>query len=659
LKNTSIEIKKNADFFSESQVKKLCGKKRIKWGDRDLVRAISLKAASKKAFRLVKEEWKVPLPSASTLSRWMQKFTCKEGILKNVVEVLKIQGKEMDSFSKLCVINFDEMNVSSEIAWDSTEDKIVGPVSNAQVILLRGLCSNWKQPIFYGFDTDITSELLITVIDTIENVGYHVVAVVSDLGGKNQSLWKHLGINEKNSFFVNPKNREKVHVFADIPHMLKLLRNHILDEGIMLKNRIVIDKLVFATLVQKNELELKLCPKLNRSLLELTGAQRMKVKPAAQLLSAHSAALASHCFPQSPEISNFIQTINDLFDLFNSRSPNVYSKITSAFGVNIENQLNLLESAKRLMLSFRVQGKNSTCRKGLIWFQKGFIVSIESLKNLRIDLLKYNVSYILTGRLTQDALENIFSVIRAMGNQNQNPSPLQFKNRLRMLLLGCRLPVPHGANVTSNENDITSFTSQLCQKAEYDENLFVEKETVTSVDEVIESVINNTKTLDSQGDHSPDDKILTAGNLKIRDEALKYISGYIAYKLKKQGILNLGDPSSSLTGESVESESWIKTLSKGGLMVPCAQLVAQIVQMETEFPYLYCKYEKNKLCENIITALTQSFPLVKKDVIRQFVKLRIRIRIAHINSAAKQERKNKWASINAKKVKMFVNSSKM
>jgi len=212
----------------------------------------------------------------------------------------------------------------------------------------------------------------------------------------------------------------------------------------------------------------------------------------------------------------------------------------------------------------------------LIWFQKGLIVSIESLKNLRIDLLKYNVSYILTGRLTQDALENIFSVIRSMGNQNQNPSPLQFKNRLRMLLLGCRLPVPHGANVTSNENDITSFTSQLCDDD----------------DEVIESVINNTKTIDSKGDYSPDDKILTAGNLKIRDEALKYISGYIVYKLKKQGILNLSDPSSSLTGKSVESESWIKTLSKGGLIVPCAQLVAQIVQMETEFPNLYCKYEK-------------------------------------------------------------------
>jgi len=68
---------------------------------------------------------------------------------------------------------------------------------------------------------------------------------------------------------------------------------------------------------------------------------------------------------------------------------------------------------------------------------------------------------------------------------------------------------------------------------------------------------------------------------------------------------------------------------------------------------------KKKLSENIITALTQSFPLVQKDVIRQFVKLSIRIRIAYINCAAKQGRKNKWASINAKKVKMFVNSSKM
>jgi len=68
-----------------------------------------------------------------------------------------------------------------------------------------------------------------------------------------------------------------------------------------------------------------------------------------------------------------------------------------------------------------------------------------------------------------------------MGNQNQNPSPLRLKNRLRMLLLGCRLPVPYKVFVTSNENDITSFTSQLCQKAEYDENLFVQEQMVTSI----------------------------------------------------------------------------------------------------------------------------------------------------------------------------------
>jgi len=80
-------------------------------------------------------------------------------------------------------------------------------------------------------------------------------------------------------------------------------------------------------------------------------------------------------------------------------------------------------------------------------------------------------------------------------------------------------------------------------------------------------------------------------------------------------------------------------------------MVAQIVQMETEFSNSYCKYEKKKLFENNITSLMQSFPLVQKDIVRQFVKLRIRIRIAHINSLAKQEHKNEWASINAKKLK--------
>lgn len=49
---------------------------------------------------------------------------------------------------------------------------------------------------------------------------------------------------------------------------------------------------------------------------------------------------------------------------------------------------------------------------------------------------KYDVKYILTHRLNQDLLENMFSQIRARGGLYDHPSPLAALYRLRVILLG-------------------------------------------------------------------------------------------------------------------------------------------------------------------------------------------------------------------------------
>lgn len=51
-------------------------------------------------------------------------------------------------------------------------------------------------------------------------------------------------------------------------------------------------------------------------------------------------------------------------------------------------------------------------------------------------LQPYNVRYILTNRLNQDVLENLFSVIRSKGGLNDKPSPLDALFRLRLVMLG-------------------------------------------------------------------------------------------------------------------------------------------------------------------------------------------------------------------------------
>lgn len=48
--------------------------------------------------------------------------------------------------------------------------------------MARGLRKSWKQSVFYGFDCQMTPELMNKIIMEMHNAGFTVVAAVSDLG---------------------------------------------------------------------------------------------------------------------------------------------------------------------------------------------------------------------------------------------------------------------------------------------------------------------------------------------------------------------------------------------------------------------------------------------------------------------------------------------
>jgi len=177
-------------LISPAQKKILLGKKKTRWDDKDVIKAMTLKSTSKKAYKLVREVWKIPLPSDSTIERWMNGFECEPRFLRNVLDVMSQQGQTMDMFSKICILNFDEMSVSSEIVWDKRNDKIMGPHSNVQVVIARGLCSAWKQIIYYNFDTGMSKNLCETLIIHLEKIGFLVHGLVCDLGGKTKVCGK-------------------------------------------------------------------------------------------------------------------------------------------------------------------------------------------------------------------------------------------------------------------------------------------------------------------------------------------------------------------------------------------------------------------------------------------------------------------------------------
>lgn len=97
-----------------------------------------------------------------------------------------------------------------------------------QVVMARGISSQWKQPIFVDFDKKMTKDILFDIIEKLEEIGFKVICCVSDCGGGNIGLWKALDINYQNPVFTIPNGRRVVYI-PDAPHILKLVRNWLLD----------------------------------------------------------------------------------------------------------------------------------------------------------------------------------------------------------------------------------------------------------------------------------------------------------------------------------------------------------------------------------------------------------------------------------------------
>jgi len=211
----------------------------------------------------------------------------------------------------------------------------------------------------------------------------------------------------------------KVWCFANVPHLLKLLRNHFLDHGICLPSGTVINKDTPPQLMDRDSGELKIVHKLTPLHLNAVGVERQKVRIAAQLLSRTTAAAIRYLFPNKIEMENFFELVNDAFDVLNTRVKTGHFHATSAYGTHLNTQQKILESMHKAVGGMRIVGKET-----LLPFQKGFMMTITAVKGLFASVQAlHNAQYLLTARLNQDCLENFFSYLRGIEHHYDHPKP--------------------------------------------------------------------------------------------------------------------------------------------------------------------------------------------------------------------------------------------
>jgi hypothetical protein len=90
---------------------------------------------------------------------------------------------KLERASQVC---FDEMYTKKRVAWSAKHDLIIGPGKKLQVLVVRGLASPHKFPVFYDFDRKMTPRLLREIIFCLEQVCHlHILTSVCDQAGMN------------------------------------------------------------------------------------------------------------------------------------------------------------------------------------------------------------------------------------------------------------------------------------------------------------------------------------------------------------------------------------------------------------------------------------------------------------------------------------------
>lgn len=264
----------------------------------------------------------------------------------------------------------------------------------------------------------------------------------------------------------------KIFIFADVPHLLKLARNNLFDSGFIIDNKTA-TKDILDELVALNSGDMKIAFNLTRRHLDVKGSQRQSVKLAAQMFSNRNAKAIEYCGKKGffkkdnwQIMARVLQLFNDWFDILNCKSKFGKHSDSKAYGMELKKQDAVIDEMNELLSKMYIpikknESKTPCLRNALLPFQKGILLTNKSLKELfqyvkeKYSTDSFKIEYLITRRLNQDVIENLFSYIRHMGGTNDHPSPVEWQYRLKSYILGKHAEETLSRN-QNTENDTSS-----------------------------------------------------------------------------------------------------------------------------------------------------------------------------------------------------------
>ncbi|XP_049271728.1 uncharacterized protein LOC119395051 [Rhipicephalus sanguineus] len=385
----------------------------------------------------------------------------------------------MHDIEKDCVLFMDEMEISQGFDHDRSLDCLFGgttlPQSNVQVanhalvFMIGGLNTRWKQVIAYHFtgrsvDGALLKDLVFHLIELCFNISLRVLVVTSDMGSANRAVWRLLGFSSNRQSETvcsvpHPHLADQMLFFmADPAHVLKNIRAQLLRSETFtlgqetvkeqeLPGEIVSVDHIKAVLEFDSDDDLKVANKLSDIHIGSGHFTKMKVNVAVQMFREAPPAIRylvkqGKLKPEAEATAWFLELVSKWYTLMSSRHPVV---ALSYFDPSKhEDAVKILQLACTTFCRINM-GKTAHWKPS----QAGLLISTTVVLCLSDELLKKRgYRYLLTGRLIQDCLENIFSVVRL---RKPIPSAYDVKCALKMICVSQYLHTPTSSSY--NEDD--------------------------------------------------------------------------------------------------------------------------------------------------------------------------------------------------------------
>lgn len=440
-KESKVIVKKRLqdtlkNVFSSTQIDKLLNpyKAKVKWTVEDIISALTLQNISLRAYSYLREN-NYPLPGLSTIRKWTAQISLTEGIIKDVLVIMKFRAKSLTVFQKTVILYFEEFSISNE---------------RCLFCLASGLFHRWMQPIYYSRNKTLSFNIIKDVISQLYNVGFIVVAITCNL--EYQPLWTQMDIGIRTGqkcYFYNPKNPNlKVFVFPDEDHLLKLLRKQFLNEGIYLKQKHINKQCIEELSAVSKKLEAaKFFKTLNEAMddckTDKTKARLLFTRTIAEKLFSYGQE-GYIPYKNWKEAAKFFDTMSKWIGLFSAKSCEHHNVGEEPYGLNLEEQNNILNDTKELMYPIKTEGQSISSFS----VHNQIIIRGNSLQELfhylkeTLSSKEFPIKYILTSKLSSECLKNIMGYLSSSDGANSKPQEFsevtqaKLQNKLRKCILG-------------------------------------------------------------------------------------------------------------------------------------------------------------------------------------------------------------------------------